>query len=43
MSVFLEDQEMFPDHLIVENLNTFIFAAIETSQFTSHTIVSYLT
>ena len=42
LSVFLEDQNMFPDDKIVQNIIGFIFAAIETSQFTTQTIISYL-
>ena len=35
LSVFLEDQQMFSDERIIDNLIGFIFAATETSQYTS--------
>lgn len=43
MSVFLEDPEMFSDDSIVHNLIGFIFAATETTHFTSQTLMSHLT
>ena len=42
LSVLLEDQNMFPDDAIVDNLLGFIFAATETSQFASQTSISHL-
>ena len=42
MSVYLEDQALFTDAKIAENLISFIFAAIETSQFATQNIVAYL-
>ena len=35
LSVFLENQEMFSDERIVDNLIALIFAATETSQYTT--------
>ena len=35
MTVFLEDQEIFTDEKIVDNLIGFIFAATETSHYAS--------
>ena len=43
MSVFLEDPEMFSDDSIVHHLIGFIFAATETTHFTSQTLMSHLT
>ena len=43
LSVFLEDQNMFPDDAIIHNLLGFIFAATETTHFTTQTIISHLT
>ena len=44
MSVFLEDPETFSDDdSIVHNLIGFIFAATETTHFTSQTLMSHLT
>ena len=42
LSVFLEDQEMFTDERIVSNLIALIFAATETSQYTTQTIIGHL-
>ena len=43
LAVFLEDQELFNDELIVRNLLGFIFAATETTHFASQTLISHLT
>ena len=43
LSVFLESQDMFTDDMIVKNLLSFVFAATETTNFASQTIVSILT
>ena len=43
MSVFLEDQEAFPDEAIAQNLLMFIFAGVETTHYTSQTVISHLT
>ena len=42
LSVFLEDQVLFSDDLIVQNLLGFIYAATETTHFISQTIISHL-
>ena len=42
LSVFLEDQNLFPDDAIVSNLLGFIFAATETTHFASQNIISQL-
>ena len=42
LSVFLENQTMFPDEKIIENLIGFMFAATETSQYSMQTIIGYL-
>ena len=42
LSVFLENQDTFPDEAIVFNLIGFIFAATETTHFTSQTLISHL-
>ena len=42
LSVFLEDQDLFDDENIVSNLIGFIFAATETTQYASQTIISHL-
>ena len=43
LSCFLESQDMFTDDMIVKNLLSFIFAATETTNFASQTIISILT
>ena len=43
LACFLEDQETFSDTNIANNLLTFIFAGVETSQYAAQTIVSILT
>ena len=42
LSVFLEDQTVFSDDRIVNNCIGFIFTAIETSQYTSQTVISHM-
>ena len=42
LSVFLENQTMFPDEKIIENLIGFMFAATETSQYSMQIIIGYL-
>ena len=42
VTVFLENQEMFSDEAIIENLLALIFAATETSQYTMQTIIGHL-
>jgi len=43
MSLFLEDSALFSDADIVDNLIGFIFAATETTNFSSQTITTHLT
>ena len=42
LSVILQDQTAFSDRDIVHNLIGFVFAATETSHFTSQTLASHL-
>ena len=42
LSVFLEEEKMFPEENIVSNLLFFIFAATETTQYASQNSISHL-